>query len=110
MNELKMKMILELAAMIQKENLRVFIAERGFYGFYTDGKGERIVGFQIDPVLSFFGKYKSLNNGTGWKILEGLPDSFANLLKRSSPFEFQHYTRLEEYLNIYQKSSKFKEI
>lgn len=106
----KQKMVSKLVAMIQKENLRVFVAERGDYGFYTDAKGKRVVSFQLDPCLNFSGKYKSLHNGTSWRIIEGLPDDFTNLLKTNSPFEFIRYATLDEYLNMYQKSSKFKEV
>lgn len=106
----KSKMISELVAMIQKENLRVFVAERGDYGFYTNAKGKRVVSFQLDPCLSFSGNYKSLHNGTGWRIAEGILANFASLLETNSPFEFEHYTTLAEYLNMYQKSSKFKEV
>ena len=106
----RIEMINELVNMIQKENLRVFVAERGTYGFYTNNEGTRLVGFQVNPILSFSGKYKSKNNGTGWQITNNLPNCFTDLLKTNSPFECDHYMTLDEYLNIHQKSSKYKEV
>jgi len=110
MSDYKRKYMAELVAMIQKEGLRVFIAERGTYGFYTDNTGKRIVSFQLDSSLTFSGNYKSKSNGTGWRICEGLPSNFTKLLSINSPFEFDHYTTLDEHLNMYQKSSKYKEV
>lgn len=106
----KQQIILELAEKIKSEGFRVFIAEKGNYGFYTDNEGKRLVYFQMDLTLTFSGNYESENNGRGWQIIEGMPTDFKELLYTNSPFQFHHYTTLDEYLNIYQKSSKFKEI
>lgn len=106
----KKECIKELTAMILKEGLRVFIAERGTYGFYTNATGDRIVSFDIDLTILFHGQYKSHDNGDGWRICEGIPDNFAALLRTPSPFSMIKYTTLDEYLAVYQTSSKFKEI
>jgi len=49
--------IAELAASIQSDGFRVFIAERGDYGFYTDAEGTRVVSFGPD-----FGGFKFSGN------------------------------------------------
>lgn len=99
----------EIANKIKKEGLRVFLTERGTYGFYTNYTGSRIVSFQVDLTVSFSGNYKSKTNGTGWRIMDGLPDNFTALLNEPSPFSFDHYTTLDEHLKTYQQSSKYSE-
>lgn len=110
MSDYKRICIAELVAMIQNEGLRVFVAERATYGFYTDNTGKRVVSFQLDLSLTFSGNYKSKSNGTGWRITDNIPDDFTKLLYTNSPFEFDNYTTLDEYLNMYQNSSKFTEV
>jgi hypothetical protein len=106
----KVRYIKEIADKILKQGLRVFIAENGTYGFYTDETGTRIVTFGIDLTIYFSGSYRSENNGNGWRITDTIPHNFKYTLYTSSPFHFTRYTTLNEYLAVYQKSSKFEEL
>ena len=114
--------IKEVAEMALNEGLRVFIAESGTYGFFTDTEGERCVYFQMDyftPVFS--GCYKTDNprqTGIGWRITDH-DDPFPNKLRPllnatpprwAVPDTQWRYTTLDEQLAMYQKSSKYVEL
>lgn len=68
----KTEAIKQLAAEIKRAGFRVFIAERGTYGFYTDTDGTRVVSFQYDLCgMTFSGNYKTSNprgTGSGWGL------------------------------------------
>jgi hypothetical protein len=112
----KTEAVAKLAQEIKAEGFRVFIAENGTHGFYTDAEGSRLTSFQYDlGGFKFFGNYKSnqpLTTGTGWEVLTGsFKDMFAEhppqWAARSSKWAF---TTLEQYQKTYQASSRFKEL
>lgn len=113
--------IQELAAKLKKKGFRVFIAERGSYGFYTNEEGSKVVSFQYDlGGFSFSGNYKTSNprrTGAGWQIVKDSYgcENFQSILDSVPPKWATRgatwkYTTLEQHLASYQKSSKYKEI
>lgn len=114
----KSQMVKELSENIKKQGFRVFVAESGTYGFFTDENGSKVISFQVDPIVSFSGNYKTSNArqcGTGWRISEDIPRHFKTLFETSPPQwatigNKWVYTTLEEHLGTYQKSSRYTEI
>ncbi len=113
----KQKMIIELADKMREEGLKVFIAESGTYGFFTDKTEERVISFQVDLTFTLSGNYKSLSNanlGSGWRISEEVPNKFWDVLYSSAPY-WAHggnafkYVNVSEHLERYGKSSHYKE-
>ncbi len=111
--------IAEIAKDIKSKGYRVFIAERGTYGFFTDKEGSRIISFQCESgVFSFSGNYKTNNpksTGTGWRITEDLPYNYDQLFAACPPYwaigqATWKYTTLDQHLSVYDKSSKYEEI
>jgi hypothetical protein len=108
------QVIKELSDELIDAGFRVFIAESGTYGFYTDKSGERVVSFQVDylsPVFS--GNYKSKHCGTGWRFER--PLEYDQMLNAGAPYwatkgERIRYTSLDDHLNQYQASSKYSEV
>lgn len=102
---------------IKDAGFRVFIAESGTYGFYTDTDGSRIISFQVDgwSGVRFSGNYTTSNprkTGTGW-VLE--TDTFSAMFNQQAPRwavgnATWRYTTLAENLATYQPSSKYKEV
>ena len=115
MENYKKTQIKDLAEEILKEGLRVFVAENGEYGFFTDTEGTRVCSFQLDlGVVVFSGNYKSTNSGTGWR-LDNQDASFADMLYANAP-EWAigkdrrwSYTTLLQHLENYQPSSRYEE-
>lgn len=114
----RQQMIAELAKEIKDSGYRVFISGNGEYGFYTDIYGARVISFGCDlGSIRFSGNYKTnqpANTGTGWRICEdskNFSEIFSTIAPRwavgSAKWAF---TTLEQYLDTYQSSSKFKEI
>lgn len=109
----------ELAEAIKAKGFRVFIANRGTYGFFTDTDGARVISFQYDlGVVSFSGNYKTPNprsTGTGWRISEGIPYNYDEVFSAYPPqwatrgVEWE-YTTLDQHLETYNKSSKYMEV
>ena len=109
----------QLADEIKKEGFRVFIAEAGDYGMFSNPEGTRVVcfGFSGAAGLSFSGNYKTdapRSTGSGW----GLPTDlgYAELLVANPP-EWAvrhatkvHMTTLDEHMATYQSSSKYREV
>jgi hypothetical protein len=111
---------IELMDKVVKELLdrgwRVFVAESGTHGFYTNESGDYIVSIQSDyGGVNVSGNYRSQLCGTGWRI-----DDVFNIAQAKSYFECgapRWATRgesvkkvsLSGYLDSYQKSSKFTE-
>lgn len=62
--------IKELAETLVRFGFKVYIAEKGTYGFYTDETGKRTVSFELrNGMYSFGGNYKpSKHSGTGWTL------------------------------------------
>lgn len=106
----------ELANAIKKAGFRVFLAERGTYGFYTDAEGSKVVSFEFDlGGFNFSGNYKSnqpRNTGTGWQLADG---SFQDMFDQFPPSRAVgaadwKFTTLDQHLHTYQNSSKFGEL
>ncbi len=114
MNEYKKEAIKKLTDELLSEGFRVFLAESGTYGFYTDTEGSKIVSFQFDICdLCFSGNYISTKSGSGWRLKN---DTHDNMLKQGAPQwaigkdPKWHYTTLEEQQKRYQSSSRYTEL
>lgn len=120
--EYKKQVINELSQAIINAGYRVFIAESGTYGFFTDNEGTKVISFQYDlGSVSFSGNYKTDNGrqtGTGWRISEqidltksGIDSLFNTIPPRwavgNSNWKF---TTLDQHLNTYQRSSRYSEV
>lgn len=110
--------IKKLTQTLVAKGWRVFVAESGTYGLYTDSEGSKVVSFQSDVGgLSFSGNYKTnkpKQTGTGWR-LEVSSGDFKRLFGSSPPLwatgdATWTYTTLEQHLDNYQKSSKYAEV
>jgi len=82
--------IQEVAQDILAKGLRVFIAESGTYGIYTNQEGTRVVYFQADlDGVNFSGCYSSpirSGCGTGWRIGNWLDHKdYAAMLQYAPP-------------------------
>ena len=115
----KVQAIAELAAKIKAAGFRVFIAESGTYGFYTDEQGTRVVSFQYDlGGFRFSGNYKSNHCGTGWGLGESARVSaqgFRAMFESNPPRwatrgEPVSLTTLGQHLKTYQASSRYIEL
>lgn len=118
MSNYKTNTISDLGEQIKNAGFRVFIANRGTYGFYTDNAGSKVVSFGIDLLrIRFSGNYKTDNpvkTGTGWVIADD-SEKFNDMFNTFPPKwavgnAKWKFTTLEEYLNTYQVSSNFNEI
>ncbi len=108
----KIKETLLFAEECKKRGYEAFIAERGTYGFYTDGN--RVVSFSCDGGFKLSGNYHASREcGTGWRITDNA--SFGDIdaaLKDNGLWANKNpiYTTKEEYLKTYSSSSKFTQI
>ena len=109
----------ELTDKLKKQGYRVFLADSGTYGFYTNELGSKLVSFQIDlGVLSFSGNYKTDNGrqtGTGWRITANDTGDYKAIFNTPAPHwavgdSKWQYTTLKQHLDTYQKSSKYNEL
>jgi hypothetical protein len=107
----------ELILKLKENGLRVFVAKKGCYGFFANSSLEKVVSFQSDfSSFKFSGNYKTSNpkeTGQGWQLEEEL--SFYEMLNSIPPRWAVRDNKwklktVKDYLNIYQKSSKFKEV
>lgn len=99
---------------------RVFLAEGGRYGFFTDSAGTRVVSFQGGPLApSVSGNYSGVDgkkHGTGWQITEWplLSEEWIERYFNAQPYgmgrDAWRYTTLEEHLARYGASSRYTEI
>ena len=114
----KEKYIAELAQDIKAAGFRVFLAESGTHGFYTDDQGSKIVSFQLDILTpTFSGNYDTSNPsqaGQGWIIGTG-SDNYKAIFDETPPTAHfgntkWRYKSLNDYISLYQKSSKFAEL
>lgn len=112
----KTEAVAKLAQEIKAEGFRVFIANSGTYGFYTDAEGSRVTCFQYDlGGFKFMGNYKSdqpRTTGTGWEVLTGtFKDMFAEYPPAwSTKGANWSFTTLDQHLAVYQASSRYKEL
>jgi len=105
---------------IKSAGFRVFIAESGNYGFYTDKQGSRIVSFQIDSgCITFSGNYRAGVNargiGTGWRIQDAHKKTFATMFDETPPYWATNgqpvtMTTLNKELAVYGESSRYTEV
>ena len=107
----KERITLNFAQECKQNGFAVYIAERGTYGFYTNG--ERVVSFSLDLVLSLSGNYEpSQKSGTGWRMEDGI--GIKEAMEANAPKWTKNknpiYTTPEKYLKTYQPSSKFTKI
>lgn len=116
----------ELVNKIKSFGYPVYLSEKGNYGFFTNQDGSRIVSFQIDYFFfNFSANHKSIGLGTGYRItsdgkcllweidnfctatfLEKLINAPIYKSRRKNE-RFLSWTTLEQYLKMYQDSSKF---
>jgi len=112
------QMIENTAQEILASGLRVFLAENGTYGFFTNSEGSSVVSFEAGLAgVKFSGNYKTSEprkTGTGWSIGENRAD-YAAMLEERAPswatrgIEWRH-TTLKEHLATYGKSSRYREL
>lgn len=116
----KQEAIKEFSDQVKAVGFRVFLAESGIYGFYTDEAGSRVVSFHYDLAgIHLSGNYKTSNpkrTGSGWGIFEGCPSAkdIKDAFDAAAPQwalsgATWRYTSLGEHLAMYQKSSKYSE-
>jgi hypothetical protein len=113
MNQYSQNMIKQLADKLKSEGYRVFIAERGTYGFYTLD-GDKVVSFQRDlGSIKFLGNHVSSKSGTGWRFDDDM--TFSTMLAASTPRwaitsgDTVRPTSMAQHLKIYGPSSKYTE-
>ena len=109
-----------VASTLKGYGFRVFIAERGTYGFYTDESGKRIVCFQCSlGTLSFSGNYHSTRSGQGWRIADSIvtptKDDAQRWLEANPPQwaignDAVTMKTMDDHLKQYQQSSQYKEV
>lgn len=107
--------IQEVARSITAAGFKVFIAEKGTYGYYTDERGSRVVSFQVDIVeVTFSGDYISKRCGTGWRIDPKDYNDFKRMLYAHAPQwatngERVQYQTKEYHDRLYMHSSRYTE-
>lgn len=121
LNSYKVEAVKELGAAILAAGFRLFIAEGGTYGFYTNAEGYRVVSFQYDlGGFKFSGNYKSKSCGTGWVMgdiaswskadFEQIFWNAAHAPRWATNGEPVEITTLVQKLRTYQASSRFAEV
>ena len=105
---------------LKGHGFRVFIAERGTYGFYTDQSASRVVSFQCSlGIVSFSGNYNSRSCGSGWRITDDIvsptKEEAQMMLDSNAPYwatkgEQVSLVTLDDHLKKYQQSSRYKEV
>jgi hypothetical protein len=110
-----------------KAGYRVFIAEKGTYGFITNKDGSVLLSMQFDGLrFSTGGNYRPVKQsdgrlvGQGWRVGEEWPVTCADihrLMKQASkPPRWAtngipvRLATLQDQLNSYQKSSRYTEV
>jgi hypothetical protein len=110
----------EFALRITALGFKVYLAERGTYGFITDDTGERVLSFQFTDGGSLGGNYgpPSKESGTGWRIDGTGPydlktaEQVRAALYATAPGwcgkGWKNYTTAEQELETYGASSGFQ--
>ena len=104
---------------IKTLGFRVFVAERGEYGFITDETATRVLSWSFTDGGRLSGNYgpPSQECGTGW-VLEGSPwdlqtgDDVKSALYEHPPHwirGWKHFTTVEQHLAMYGQSSRYSE-
>lgn len=114
------ELINSAAEAILDAGFRVFIADSGTYGFFTDVEGSRVISIGSDLCrTSVSGNYKTDKpgqTGNGWRIADDFDPSnvepyFDSYPPRRAVGDSNwKFTTLEQHLATYQKSSKYKEV
>lgn len=111
----------EFADRIKAMGFRVWLSERGPYGFISDKAGERVLSFSFNDGTSLSGNYgpQSQESGTGWR-LEQTPDhlrTVGDVAKALGEYPPQfcgkgceHFTTVEKHLATYGTSSRYREV
>lgn len=112
---------LAFAKRIKAMGFRVFLAEKGEYGFITNDDGSRVISFSFscDPSLS--GNYgpPSRESGTGWRLsrspadlrtVEDVKAAFAETPPAFCGKGWRYMTTLEQHLKAYGASSRYTEV
>ena len=111
--------VAETATKIKAAGFRVFLAESGTYGFFTDETGERVVSFQLDLLqTTFSGNYKTdrpASTGTGWRISDQDTGDYRGMFAEYPPRwavgdAKWKFTTLDQHLSMYQSSSHYREV
>lgn len=114
---------LEVANRVKALGFRVWIAERGTYGFISDAEGSRVLSWSADgPWSNLSGNYgpPSQESGTGWK-LDGitLGDLTTAEAVKAALYAYppawcgkgwKSLTTVEQHLKLYQSSSAYVEV
>lgn len=115
------KEALDFAYRIKALGFRVFLAEKGTYGYVTDETGSRVMCFSGTIWGGLSGNYVA-NRGSvsGWKMETQLKDlqtkeDVEKALYALAPLwtgvgHSVKYTTEKSYRNLYQDSSKFREL
>lgn len=111
---------LAFAARIKALGFRVWLAERGTYGFISDADGARVLSFSFNGG-SLGGNYgpASRESGTGWRI-DGSPYSLrtagdVRAALNAYPFDgcgkgWKYFTTVAQHLKEYGPSSRYYEV
>jgi hypothetical protein len=110
-NDYEANTALEFAHECKAKGFDAYLAEKGTYGFYTDGV--RVVCFAMDLNLCLSGNYEpSREFGTGWRMDDGT--GIEKAIRANAPSWTKNdkpiYTTPEKYLERYQSSSRFTKI
>ena len=114
----KKQAIQELVVKLLAEGFRPFVAESGTHGFYTNEGGTRLVSFQCDFYVRFFGNYKTSNpnlTGTGWVMDESDAGDYQKMFDADPPkwavgSAPSRLTTVAEHQDFYQVSNRYKEV
>ena len=110
----------EFADRIKALGFRVWLAERGTYGFISDDAGERVLSFSAEDSGSLGGNYgpPSRESGTGWRLDQGPHDlrTAADVRKALTEYPptfcgkgWRYLTTVAQHLESY-GASKYAEI
>lgn len=109
--------IRNLAEKIQAEGFRVFIAQSGTHGFFTDAAGARVVCFEWElSSIRFSGRYITNNpksTGDGWGICDCTEENFRQVFDAYPPYwavgiSAWKFATLKRHIKRYQNSSLYK--
>ena len=111
----------DFADRIKALGFKVYIAERGTYGFITDDTASRVLSFSFNDSGSLSGNYgpPSKASGTGWQLEQspwGLKtrDQVRDALYATPPAfrgnGWKHCTTVEQHLAMYGLSSRYSEV
>lgn len=111
----------DFAARVKALGFRVWIAERGYYGFISDDTGSRVLSFSFSDGSSLSGNYgpPSQESGTGWRLDETpfdlrTADDVRRALNAYPPAwvgkGWKGLTTVDQHLAMYGQSSRYTEV